>query len=46
VDRCERLREIFGDRFVKAYVAVKEKENDNFMQVISSWEREYLLLSV
>jgi hypothetical protein len=25
---------------------VKEKENDNFMQVISSWEREYLLLSV
>jgi hypothetical protein len=27
-------------------VAVKEKENDNFMQVISSWEREYLLLSV
>ena len=46
LDRCEPLREIFGDRFVRAYVAVKEKENDNFMQVISSWEREYLLLSV
>ncbi|MFQ3210743.1 MAG: glutamine synthetase [Oceanospirillaceae bacterium] len=46
LDRCEPLREIFGDRFVKAYLAVKEKENDNFMQVISSWEREYLLLSV
>ena len=44
LDCCEPLREIFSDRFVEAYLTVKE--NDNFMQVISSWEREYLLLSV
>ena len=46
LDRCEPLREIFGERFVRAYLSVKEKENENFMQVISSWEREYLLLTV
>src|ERR1700684_2617797 len=37
---------LFGDRFVLAYTAVKEAEYETFAQVISSWEREYLLLNV
>jgi len=40
------LTEILGDKFVKAYVAIKLKEYETFFQVISSWEREYLLLNV
>ena len=37
---------VFGDRFVLAYTAVKEAEYETFAQVISSWEREHLLLNV
>ena len=33
-------------RFVIAYAAVKENEYETFLQVISSWEREHLLLNV
>ena len=40
------LKEILGENFVKTYVAVKRKEYDTFFQVISSWEREFLLLNV
>ncbi|HWN06176.1 MAG TPA: glutamine synthetase family protein [Steroidobacteraceae bacterium] len=40
------LVEIFGERFVAAYCAVKENEFDTFSRVISSWEREHLLLNV
>ncbi|WP_317931369.1 glutamine synthetase family protein [Halioxenophilus sp. WMMB6] len=40
------LSEILGEKFVKAYVAIKFKEYETFFQVISSWEREYLLLNV
>ena len=43
---CEPLHEILGARFVKAYAAVKEQEYETFFQVISSWEREHLLLKV
>ncbi|MEA3291106.1 MAG: glutamine synthetase family protein [Pseudomonadota bacterium] len=43
---CEPLREILGARFVDAYCAVKQKEYDTFLHVISSWEREHLLLNV
>jgi glutamine synthetase len=43
---CEALRETLGERFVKAFIAVKECEYETYMQVISSWEREYLLLNV
>lgn len=42
----EPLVEIFGKRFVTAYNAVKEAEFTSFLRVISSWEREYLLLNV
>jgi len=43
---CKPLIEILGDRFVIAYTAVKENEYETFLQVISSWEREHLLLNV
>ncbi|MCZ8131800.1 MAG: glutamine synthetase family protein [Steroidobacteraceae bacterium] len=40
------LVDLFGERFVKAYGAVKESEYEAFLQVISAWEREHLLLNV
>ena len=40
------LRGLLGERFVKAYTSVKEKEHQTYLRVISSWEREFLLLNV
>ena len=45
-EECEELAEIFGKRFVTTYRAIKQAEFETFMQVISPWEREYLLLNV
>jgi glutamine synthetase len=42
----EELVEIFGRRFVATYRAIKQTEFETFMEVISPWEREYLLLNV
>jgi glutamine synthetase len=44
--QCPELHEILGERFVRAFIAVKEKEYETFFRVISSWEREFLLLNV
>ena len=38
--------EIFGEKFVATYRAIKHEEFETFMSVISPWEREYLLLNV
>jgi glutamine synthetase len=40
------LVEIFGEVFLRAYSAVKRSEFEEFNRVISSWEREHLLLQV
>jgi len=40
------LREVFGGEFMAIYAGVKRGEFETFMQVISPWEREYLLLNV
>lgn len=40
------LGEIFGELFLRAYTAVKLDEFEEFNRVISSWEREHLLLNV
>jgi len=40
------LRELLGDVFVNTYAAIKQQEFETFMEVISPWEREYLLLNV
>ena len=37
---------ILGERFCKAYICIKRKEYETFFRVISSWEREFLLLNV
>jgi glutamine synthetase len=43
---CDPLHKILGERFVRAYVAIKRTEYEIFFRVISSWEREFLLLNV
>lgn len=43
---CSVLRKLLGERFVACYVAVKQKEYETYLRVISSWEREFLLLNV
>ena len=40
------LRDMFGELFLRAYAAVKLDEFEEFNRVISSWEREHLLLQV
>ncbi|WP_372740185.1 glutamine synthetase family protein [Neptunomonas sp.] len=46
LENCPELREIMGSRFIDAYIGVKRAEFETFHKVISSWEREYLLLNV
>ncbi|MFH1158327.1 MAG: glutamine synthetase family protein [Pseudomonadota bacterium] len=43
---CKPLQELFGEQFCKALVAIKETEFKAYNAVISSWERENLLLNV
>ncbi|MBE2277428.1 MAG: glutamine synthetase [Rhodobacteraceae bacterium] len=40
------LQEVVGVDFVKVYDSVKRNEYKEFLQVISPWEREHLLLNV
>ena len=42
----DALQHVLGERFVRAYTSVKEKEYETFFAVISSWERDFLLLNV
>lgn len=44
--KAHRLHEHLGDLFGAAFTAVKWAEWDAYQDVISSWEREYLLLNV
>jgi glutamine synthetase len=44
--RSRPLRKVLGERFVAALNAVKQHEYDAYQRVISSWEREFLLLNV
>jgi len=44
--RTPELAGVVGERFATVYRLVKELEYDEFMTVISSWEREHLLLHV
>jgi glutamine synthetase len=43
---CEAVKEVLGEHFVDAFCAVKELEYATYNRVISSWEREHLLLLV
>ena len=44
--RARPLRQVLGDDFVDALIMVKEIEHTAYQRVISSWEREHLLLNV
>lgn len=40
------LKALLGESFVATYAAIKRQEFETYMEVISPWEREYLLLNV
>ncbi len=42
----DKLRFVLGERFIDVYAAIKDLEHQEFMTVISPWEREHLLLHV
>ena len=46
LDECPELHEVLGEDFVNLYISVKDAEYEEFMKVISPWERENLLLTV
>ena len=46
LEAATALREVLGERFCEVYEIVKKAEYDDFLQVISPWEREHLLLNV
>jgi glutamine synthetase len=46
MEQSVTIEQYLGTRFTRGYVAVKRAEHENFKRVISSWEREFLLLSV
>ncbi|WP_146345041.1 glutamine synthetase family protein [Phaeobacter marinintestinus] len=45
-DAATTLHEILGPDFARVYSIVKRSEYEEFLQVISPWEREHLLLNV
>jgi len=45
-EQCDPLRDVLGEVFCGAYATVKRAEYETFMQTISPWEREFLLLNV
>jgi glutamine synthetase len=43
---CQPVRDFLGANFFRAFVRIKEAELEAFQTVISSWERDHLLLKV
>lgn len=43
---CRPVKALLGERFMRSLTIVKQTEIENFQNVISSWEREHLLLNV
>ncbi|MBI1173260.1 glutamine synthetase [bacterium] len=46
LDEDTALKEVLGTDFCKVYASVKRNEYKEFLQVISPWERQHLLLNV
>lgn len=46
MEECQPLAEILGEHFTHSFLAAKRAEHREYFQVISSWEREHLLLRV
>jgi len=45
-DAAKDMHEVLGPEFARVYSIVKHTEHAEFLQVISPWEREHLLLNV
>ena len=45
-EEATALHDVLGPEFARVYGIVKRAEYDEFLQVISPWEREHLLLNV
>ena len=43
---CAPLVDLFGEHFIQTYSAIKETEYREYFDVISPWERRFLLLHV
>ncbi len=43
---CKAIRPLLGEKFIRCLVGVKKAELEAYQRVISSWEREHLLLNV
>ena len=46
MEACEPMKDILGAKMIEVLVAVKKLEYETYLHVISSWEREHLLLNV
>ena len=46
LNHSKAFKQVFGERFIDAFQGVKEEEMEQYRRVISSWEREFLLLNV
>ncbi|PIP80063.1 MAG: glutamine synthetase [Gammaproteobacteria bacterium CG22_combo_CG10-13_8_21_14_all_40_8] len=46
MEESDICKEYLGEAFTRGFVAVKQAELENFRRVVSSWEREFFLLSV
>lgn len=44
--QCKPVRPYLGEEFIDTFIAIKQAELDAYQDVISSWEREHLLLKV
>ena len=42
----EELKTIFNEKFIRTIAAIRRVEYQAYLSVVSSWEREYLLLNV
>ena len=42
----DQINEVFNQKFVRTIAAIRRVENQAYLKVISSWEREFLLLNV
>ncbi|SFI52777.1 glutamine synthetase family protein [Celeribacter neptunius] len=46
LEAAPQIHDVLGPEFVRVYQQVKRAENDAYLQVITPWEREHLLLNV
>jgi glutamine synthetase len=44
--QCTPLVELFGEHFIQTYAAIKDTEYREYFDVVSPWERRFLLLNV